>query len=266
MSGQADLFESPNANADVFAKPTHQPANQLQAHDWPASLAGLSSGWLEILEDFWKSSEGDRLDRQMRARLAEGRVIYPRTPYRALALTPFHKVRVLILGQDPYHGPGQADGLAFSVGPGQKVPPSLRNIFKEIQRDAGALAPVGRLAGSLERWAEQGVLLLNTSLTVEDGSPASHSDWGWGALTDRLISALAHRADPCAFLLWGAHAQTKAQLIERPVGQTQTHLVLKSNHPSPLSASRPPVPFLGCGHFGQVNRWLAASKQKPIDW
>jgi hypothetical protein len=176
-SGQTDLF----AQASDGSSLQIQPSNQLLTQDWPPSLAGLSKPWLEILDEFWKSpvrpSAGPRpCERQ----LASGRTLYPSTPYRALNLTPFDKVRVLVLGQDPYHGPGQAEGLAFSVGMGQKIPPSLRNIFKEIQRDIGVAAPLGPAAGSLARWASQGVLLLNTVLTVEDGFPASHSRHGVG--------------------------------------------------------------------------------------
>ena len=261
-SGQTDLFAQASDGSSLQIKPR----NQLLMQDWPPSLAGLSKPWLEILDEFWKSPAGLQLDQTMRRQLAAGRTIYPSTPYRALNLTPFDKVRVLVLGQDPYHGPGQAEGLAFSVGLGQKIPPSLRNIFKEVQRDLGVVAPTGPAAGDLERWASQGVLLLNTALTVEDASPASHSGWGWEVLTDKLISALAQRSEPCAFLLWGAHAQSKASLIEAADQTAERHLILKSNHPSPLSASRPPLPFLGCGHFGQVNRWLRSAKQKPIDW
>jgi uracil-DNA glycosylase len=182
-----------------------------------------------------------------------------------LALTPFENVRVVVLGQDPYHGPDQAQGLAFSVGADQKIPPSLRNIFKEIQRDLGSPIPSGADAGSLVRWAEQGVLLLNTALTVEQSKPASHSDWGWEVLTDKIIQALSTHPNPKAFLLWGAHAQSKASQIEALNDQGR-HLVLKANHPSPLSALRLPTPFMGCGHFGQVNRWLEGQKKKPILW
>jgi uracil-DNA glycosylase len=197
--------------------------------------------------------------------LAAGQVIFPDSPYRALALTPFENVQVVVLGQDPYHGPDQAQGLAFSVGADQKIPPSLRNIFKEIQRDLGSPIPSGADAGSLVRWAEQGVLLLNTALTVEQSKPASHSDWGWEGLTDKIIQALSTHPNPKAFLLWGAHAQSKASQIEALNDQGR-HLVLKANHPSPLSALRLPTPFMGCGHFGQVNRWLEGQKKKPILW
>jgi uracil-DNA glycosylase len=257
---QTDLFSEEGAHLAVPA-----PSNQLLAFNWPPSTAGLTDPWRELLSDFWRSPAGLALGQKVHAGLAAGQVVFPDSPYRALALTPFEKVQVVVLGQDPYHGPDQAQGLAFSVGAGQKIPPSLRNIFKEIQRDLGAPIPLGADAGSLVRWAEQGVLLLNTALTVEQSIPASHSDWGWEVLTDKFIQALAAQPKPKAFLLWGAHAQSKASLIEALNDQGQ-HLVLKANHPSPLSALRPPTPFMGCGHFGQVNRWLEGQKKKPILW
>jgi uracil-DNA glycosylase len=257
---QTDLFRDQGAHLAVPA-----PSNQLHLSDWPPSMAGLTDPWRELLSDFWRSPTGLTLDQKVRAGLAAGQVIFPHLPYRALALTPFEKVQVVVLGQDPYHGPDQAQGLAFSVGPGQKIPPSLRNIFKEIQRDLGTLIPSGTDAGSLVRWAEKGVLLLNTALTVEQSIPASHSDWGWEVLTDKIIKALAAHSKPKAFLLWGCHAQSKASLIESLNEQGQ-HLVLKANHPSPLSALRPPTPFMGCGHFGQVNRWLEGQNKKPVLW
>jgi uracil-DNA glycosylase len=257
---QTDLFSEEGAHLTVPA-----PSNQLLLSGWPPSTAGLTDSWRELLGDFWRSPTGLALDRKVHAGLAAGQVVFPDSPYRALALTPFEKVQVVVLGQDPYHGPDQAQGLAFSVGAGQKTPPSLRNIFKEIQRDLGTLIPSGADAGSLVRWAEQGVLLLNTALTVEQSIPASHSDWGWEVLTDKIIQALAAHPKPIAFLLWGAHAQSKASLIEALNDQGQ-HLVLKANHPSPLSALRPPTPFMGCGHFGQVNRWLEGQNKKPILW
>ena len=263
---------TPDLQADLFglgANPaTASPTvafNQMRAVDWPSSLEGLSSAWAEHLAEFWQSQVGQSLSAKVSASLSAGKVIYPRTPYKALALTPFEKVRVVILGQDPYHGPGQAEGLAFSVGEGQKIPPSLRNIFKEVQRDTGASSPVGLHAGSLERWASQGVLLLNTALTVEDSQPASHSHWGWEVLTDKLIRMLAEDVQPRAFVLWGAHAQSKSDLIEASA-KLQQHLILKANHPSPLSALRPPTPFMGSGHFGQINRWLKAQNKNLIQW
>ena len=257
---QTDLFSAEGAQLAVSG-----PSNQLLVSDWPPSMEALTEAWQDLLRDFWGSSTGSTLNKKVSACLAAGQVIFPDSPYRALALTPFEKVQVVVLGQDPYHGPDQAQGLAFSVGQGQKIPPSLRNIFKEIQRDLGSPIPSGTDAGSLVRWAEQGVLLLNTALTVEQSIPASHSDWGWEVLTDKVIQSLSAHPKPIAFLLWGAHAQSKASQIEALNDQGR-HLVLKANHPSPLSALRLPTPFMGCGHFGQVNRWLEGQKKKPILW
>jgi uracil-DNA glycosylase len=166
---------------------------------------------------------------------------------------------VVILGQDPYHGPSQAHGLAFSVPPGVRPPPSLRNIFLELQRDLGGAPPSD---GSLERWARQGVLLLNAVLTVEDGSPGAHARLGWESLTTTLLARLAGDARPKVFMLWGAQAQAQARRAE--VGEP--HLVLEANHPSPLSARRPPAPFLGCRHFSRANEFLAAHNRGVIDW
>jgi uracil-DNA glycosylase len=164
-------------------------------------------------------------------------------------------VQAVVLGQDPYHGPGQAEGLAFSVPPGARPPPSLRNIFQELR--CGADEPVPE-HGCLVAWAERGVLLLNTSLTVEAGQPGSHAKKGWETLTDNLLAEVAAQASPCVYLLWGAHAQAKAGLIrERASRHGREILVLQANHPSPLSARRPPVPFLGCGHFALARDWLA---------
>jgi uracil-DNA glycosylase len=192
----------------------------------------------------------------IRERLAAGAVVYPPRPFRALELTPLHKVKAVILGQDPYHGAGQAEGLAFSVRPGVKLPPSLRNIFKELRCGPDEPLPVH---GSLIEWAQRGVLLLNTSLTVEDGQPGSHAKKGWEVLTDALLTKVAAHASPCVYMLWGAHAQAKAALIEEIAARHEREaLVLQANHPSPLSASRPPMPFLGCGHFGLAREWLAA--------
>jgi uracil-DNA glycosylase len=164
-------------------------------------------------------------------------------------------VRVVILGQDPYHGPGQAHGLAFSVRPGVRVPPSLVNIYKELHADLGI--PPAR-HGFLEHWARQGVLLLNTCLTVEQGLAASHKGRGWEGFTDAVIAQVTGRDRPCAFLLWGSHAQKKAAFVD-----SSRHLVLKAPHPSPLSAH---AGFLGCRHFSRTNQWLAAQGQPPIDW
>lgn len=182
--------------------------------------------------------------------------------WRALECCPPDDVTVVILGQDPYHGPGQADGLAFSVPRGQAVPPSLRNVFKERWTDLGVAPPPH---GDLTAWAQQGVLLLNTSLTVEDGQAGSHARWGWEVLTDRLVAQVAERTEPVVFMLWGAHAQAKQALIDAAAPDGR-HLVLQANHPSPLSAMRPPRPFLGCDHFAQANAFLAQAGQKTVDW
>jgi len=221
--------------------------------DWP-----VQPGWAPLVEAFWVSADGQRLQRFLAQRLTEGAVIYPPHPLRALELVAPEAVRVVILGQDPYHGPGQAEGLAFSVAPGVKVPPSLRNMFQELQRDLSKPPPPD---GSLVRWAKQGVLLLNTGLTVEEGAAASHAGQGWEALTDAVIHRCGCSSEPKVFLLWGAHAQKKTPLID-----TGRHLVLSANHPSPLSARRGPVPFLGCGHFGQANAWLTGRGQSPVNW
>lgn len=217
--------------------------------DWP-----VAPGWQPLTDAFFASASGQQLLAFLRARLAAGAVIFPPQPLRALQLTPPEDVRVVILGQDPYHGRGQGEGLAFSVRPGVPLPPSLRNIFKELQRDLGTPAPpFPDPGGSLVRWARSGVLLLNTTLTVEEGQAASHARRGWEVLTDALIRHVGEGARPVVFMLWGSHAQAKRALIPADRG----HLVLVANHPSPLSALRPPLPFIGCGHFGQARAFRA---------
>lgn len=212
--------------------------------------------WRPVVEAWRGTQPGQALLNFVEARQREDAVIYPAEPLRALALTPLASVRVVILGQDPYHGPGQAEGLAFSVPPGVKIPPSLRNILVELQRDLGFAPP--EQGGHLGTWARQGVLLLNTSLTVEDARPASHARRGWEALTDALIEATAKEPRAITYLLWGAHAQAKASLIT--AAGAGRHQVLAANHPSPLSARRPPVPFIGCGHFG------LAARETGVNW
>jgi len=222
-----------------------------EPENWP-----LAPGWQRPVSAFLGSTAGLRLASFIRERLAAGATIYPPRPFRALELTSLHTVRAVILGQDPYHGPGQAEGLAFSVRRGVKLPPSLRNIFKELRSGPDEALP-GH--GSLVDWAGRGVLLLNASLTVEDGMPASHARRGWEVLTDALLAEVAANASPCVYMLWGAHAQAKAGLVEETAASHgREALVLRANHPSPLSASRPPVPFLGCGHFAVARDWLAA--------
>lgn len=216
---------------------------------WP-----VAPGWRPTTDAFFGSPTGQRLLGFLRGRLAEGATIFPPQPLRALELTPPEEVRVVILGQDPYHGLGQAEGLAFSVAPGVALPPSLRNIFKELQRDLGTPPPQFPVpGGSLVKWATHGVLLLNTCLTVEEGLPASHAGKGWEVLTDTLIRQVAEGDHPVVFMLWGAHAQSKRALID-----AKRHKVLVANHPSPLSAMRPPLPFIGCGHFSQAREWRDA--------
>lgn len=219
--------------------------------DWP-----VAPGWQALVQDFFQSDKGRALLVFLKDRLQAGATIFPPHPLRALLLTPPEAVRVVILGQDPYHGRGQAEGLAFSVAPGVAFPPSLRNIFKELQRDLGAPPPAfPQPGGSLVTWAEQGVLLLNTCLTVEEGKPASHANRGWEVLTDRVIAHVSQHGKPSVFMLWGSHAQSK-----RPLVDASRHLVLAANHPSPLSALRPPLPFIGCGHFSQARAWKEAHR------
>lgn len=232
---------------------------------WTPGQWAVAPDWRPVVDAFLQSPEGHTLAEALEGRLAAGATIYPAQPFRALALTPLAQVRVVILGQDPYHGPGQAEGLAFSVAKGIPLPPSLRNIYKELARDPALPSWTRPDHGSLVSWAEQGVLLLNTCLTVEDGQPASHAKLGWGALTNAIVSVLAAREQPMVFLLWGAHAQKVAAaggLMER----VDRHCVLTANHPSPLSALRPPEPFLGCGHFSRAREFLLACGRGELSW
>jgi len=224
------------------------------------AFAQVAPGWRGVTDAFLATSQGRDLVRYVDARVAEGAVVYPKEVFRALALTDPAEVRVVILGQDPYHGPDQAQGLAFSVADGQRQPPSLRNMLREVHEDIGVPS---QCKGDLADWARQGVLLLNTALTVEQGQPQSHANRGWEALTDRLLEHLAQRAEPIVFLLWGASAQRKRALVDRP-----QHRVLTANHPSPLSARRPPEPFIGCRHFSRTNALLAQLRPgtPPIRW
>jgi uracil-DNA glycosylase len=216
-----------------------------------------------VLDAFWASPDGVALAAFVSQRLEAGAVIYPEHPLWALQLTALSQVRVVILGQDPYHGPHQAQGLSFSVAQGVPIPPSLRNIFKELQRDLKLPIPN---TGSLQAWAERGVLLLNTSLTVEDGQPASHAQKGWERLTDALLTEVAQTASCCVYMLWGAHAQAKAPMIQDVSARFgKEALVLMANHPSPLSATRGPQPFLGCGHFSKAQAWLS-ERNHAFSW
>jgi len=227
-----------------------------------SSLLEAPFGDWQPLIDAWRhSAAGRELVRAVDERVAAGAVVYPAQVFRALELTPLAATKVVILGQDPYHGAGQAEGLAFSVPAGRRPPPSLRNIFKELQRDLGLPVPT---SGSLVPWTRQGVLLLNPTLTVEDGRPASHARLGWQALTHAICNAVCADPQPKVFMLWGAHAQ--AWGLTFVAAAAARHLVLSCNHPSPLSATRPPKPFIGCGHFGEANRFLGAAGRGVVDW
>lgn len=217
------------------------------------------------LHESWKASllpefEADymaRLEAFLLGEKAAGKQIFPNSEewFRALELTPLEKVRVVILGQDPYHGPGQAHGLCFSVQPGVRPPPSLVNIYKELQTDLGISRPHH---GFLEHWATQGVLLLNSVLTVEMTKAASHRGKGWEKFTDAVIRLVNAKTDPVVFMLWGNYAQKKANFVD-----SSRHLILKAAHPSPLSAHNG---FLGCRHFSQCNAFLESKGLPPIDW
>ena len=221
----------------------------------------IPESWRPALEPALATPEARKLGGWLRAEEDAGKVIYPPRGSRlaALALTPLDMVKVVILGQDPYHGPGQAHGLSFSVPDGVKLPPSLRNIYKELASDLDVPAPTN---GSLESWAKQGVLLLNNSLTVEAGQAGSHAKRGWDAVTDAAVAAVAQRAEPSVFILWGSHAQSKAERIGGLQGDTH-HLVLKSVHPSPLSAHRG---FFGSQPFSKANDFLEKAGRGAVDW
>lgn len=221
----------------------------------------VPESWRAALDPVLQTPEARRLGGFLKAEEAAGKRIYPPRGLRlaALELTPLDAVRVVILGQDPYHGAGQAHGLSFSVPAGVRLPPSLLNIVKEIEADLG----LPRAAhGNLEKWARQGVLLLNTSLTVEEGKAGSHASRGWEAITDAVVAAVAARSEPCVFMLWGNHARKKAQAVAG-LGPDSHHLILTAPHPSPLSAH---AGFFGCRHFSKANAFLEAQGRGAIDW
>ncbi len=218
----------------------------------------IEEGWKEQLKEEFEKDYFVRLTQAVRQEYANPALaIYPPASkiFSAFDLVPFGRVKVVIIGQDPYHGPGQANGLSFSVNPGIDLPPSLRNIFKEISTDTGAPIPAD---GDLTRWARQGVLLLNATLTVRAHQPKSHSGLGWDIFTDAAVRALNYHRDNIVFLLWGSDAIRKGSFIDR-----NRHLVLTAAHPSPLSAYRG---FFGCRHFSQANAYLAAHGMTPIVW
>jgi len=228
-------------------------------------LARLDPAWRDLLLGSRAATPLRLLTRYIDGRLESGAEIYPHDPFRALNLLAPDAVQVVILGQDPYHGADQAQGLAFSVPDTTRTPPSLRNIFKELRREYPAEATrAGHQGNDLTRWAKQGVLLLNAVLTVEAGRAGSHARRGWEVVTDVIIEGLAQAPQPKVFLLWGAYAQAKRSLIESP--DAGPSLVLASNHPSPLSAERPPVPFVGNGHFEKANAYLREKDRPGVDW
>lgn len=235
------------------------PANALR-EPLAALFERVPAAWRTVTSPFAGSAVGHALQAFVDQRVRDGAIVYPATPFRALDLTSPADVRVVILGQDPYHGPGQAQGLAFSVSPGQRPPPSLRNMLSEVRSDTGTPSIC---QDDLTSWAEQGVLLLNTVLTVEDGAPQSHAGRGWELLTDALLAHVADAGVPIVMMLWGAAAQRKRGALER-----EGHRVLAANHPSPLSARRAPMPFIGCRHFSQANSLLATLRPgtPPIRW
>lgn len=220
----------------------------------------VPESWRAALEPVLATPQSRQLGGFLRAEEAAGKRIYPPagSRLRALELSSLDSVKVVILGQDPYHGSGQAHGLSFSVQDGVRVPPSLLNIYKEIEADLGLPRPAH---GNLTGWAKQGVLLLNAALTVEDGQPASHQGRGWEAITDTVVAAVAAKPEPSVFLLWGSHARKKAQAV--PGLMHGRHLVLTAPHPSPLSAH---AGFFGCKHFRQANAFLEANGRGAIDW
>ena len=217
----------------------------------------LNPSWQGQLGDYLASEPMQALAAFLRQEKAKGKRIFPPSAqmFAAFNATDFESVRVVILGQDPYHGPGQAHGLSFSVPDGVPPPPSLQNIFKELERDLGLPRPS---TGNLTPWARQGVLLLNAVLSVEMARPGAHQGKGWEAFTDEAIRRLANEREGLVFMLWGAYAQAKGRIIDN-----RRHCVLRAPHPSPLSAHRG---FIGCGHFSAANRYLQGRGQMPIDW
>lgn len=214
----------------------------------------MHTSWKEILLEEFSKTYYLKLENMINDSYQEGNVYPPQDKiFRALQL-PFSEVKVLILGQDPYHGPGQANGLAFAINQGMPLPGSLKNIFKEVKKEFGISPDNSDLTG----WADQGVLLLNSILTVKSASPASHQKWGWQNFTDAIISSLSKREEPLAFMLWGAYAKGKVELIDG-----SKHLILETSHPSPLSVYQG---FSGCNHFKLANDWLEKNKKEPICW
>lgn len=218
----------------------------------------IEESWKKVLEPVFLKPYFQKLVEFVKSEYSnQNKIIYPPGSliFNAFNLTPFNKVKVIIIGQDPYHGPNQAHGLCFSVNKGVAIPPSLRNIYKELERDLGIKPPNH---GCLSSWAKQGVLLLNAILTVEAGKPGSHQNKGWEIFTDDVIQILNDQKEHLVFLLWGKFAQEKGKNIDR-----NKHLVLKANHPSPLAN---PPNFIGCCHFSKANEYLKSYGIEPVDW
>lgn len=217
----------------------------------------IESSWREALKDQFNKEYFKQIVLHIRTEREQGKIIFPKgnNIFKAFDATPLNKVKVVIIGQDPYHGAGQANGLCFSVNRGVSAPPSLQNIFKELQRDIGLKIPSH---GDLLKWAEQGVFLLNASLTVRSGEPMSHAQIGWATFTDSVIKTISAKRDKVVFLLWGKFAKEKMQLID-----PNKHYLLTAPHPSPLSAHQG---FIGCGHFSSCNMYLVKNGIDPIDW
>lgn len=245
----------------LFGAPHERLTAEVWAH-W-ACPPGVQPGWLGLWRRWAESTAGQGLARRVDAALGEGQTLFPPKPWQALTLTDQPQVRVVILGQDPYHGPGQAHGLAFSVPPGVAIPPSLRHIRQECQRTESVSLPHH---GDLSAWARRGVLLLNTSWTVAESQPASHAGWGWEALTQSVLEAIWQSPMPVVCMAWGGHAQRQvSELRARGSRDHGPRLWLASNHPSPLSARRQPAPFLGNAHFQVAREWLLA-QGVPWTW
>lgn len=216
----------------------------------------IENSWAEALKDEFEKEYFQKITSYLKHEIASGIVVYPKggNIFKAFDSTPLNRVKVIILGQDPYHGEGQAHGLSFSVQEGVHQPPSLQNIFKELRDDLGIPLPN---TGNLELWAQRGVFLLNSVLTVRAGLPASHSKIGWSLFTDRVISILSEKREGVVFMLWGNYARSKRELIDH-----NKHLVLEAAHPSPLARGA----FFGCRHFSKANEYLIAKGKDPVNW
>ncbi|AGF47222.1 uracil-DNA glycosylase [Candidatus Kinetoplastibacterium desouzaii TCC079E] len=237
-------------------------SNRLTSKDIYKNFELISCSWKEEISKYFSLNNLRNTFNFLENRLSEGIIIYPSNPFRAIHITnTISKINIVIIGQDPYHNNGQANGLAFSINSNSHPPPSLKNIYKELSIEYKQFTFEKEY--NLISWANQGVLLLNNILTVEDSKPMSHKNKGWELFTDAIIKAVANDNNPKVFMLWGLQAQEKERIIKN---QNNHHLILKANHPSPLSANRKPIPFIGCNHFINANRWLHLNKKNTIKW